>query len=1070
MKLSKGVLLGLATAVACAGVVTGPASAEGLRGTPPRKKVGFLLAGTVVESADSGGGDAAPGADADAIDTSCNFIGLTNGSLVNGAYAGGTSSDGIVRTNLGISFADATVLTSFNGCCSPDANVAYSAGGNMLLASTGAAANWSGITFSSSNSVPITVSGFTSADGSGAAVASTVIPANVSAGPYNTWTTRNVSFPSPVRSVRIVGTANQWGIDTVQATLATCPPPAAGGATPKVAVFQNSAIVDMVGGSASEGPNTAQALDSLGFDVSTFTGFTAADWNAQAAAGRVIVIPEQEIGSLAANMDGTSQNALRNVVTNGGAVLVFGDYYGDAESLLNIATGFSLTKAINDPSGSRSLNASAASGTPLASAPSSITTSDGTYTNAGWPSGSRIFYGSAGEVWLAAADAGAGRVGFVAYDYYAPFGTNSATAPNWTAAVGKLVQHLYRGSGEDCNANGQSDACEISRGLVADCNANGVPDSCDISGVSYSASRSGLLATSGGTVVTTFAATPVAVTDVAMRFEVNADIDNGPSEGVEFVLFTAGGQISVNVVGPQGPDCSTQVRTISVPAAAFNAARSANGDLTFMITTGPNTNSFCSNTWNIDVSTAAGGAPDCNSNGRPDSCELADGTAVDQNGNGVPDSCDPYPTLTLTANAAACNAVGSVVDVDARLSGVLNLVVAGQMILEWDPSRLSLDAANPGDAPYDTTFVINSAAGQLVALVTAPQGGTGTPAPSAIVSRLRFRVLGGSCDASGTSIGFGTYMGSLTTEFTDGLGTRIVPTLVASAGFVVDDGNPVLSNVPADAWVQASAGDSGSASVYLGTPTATDACAPGLTPTGVRSDGQALGAAWPSGTTVVTWTATDPCGNTATAYTSVTVDPTNTMNLSAEWGGGYAGANRTLSVVALGAATGAQARTIAVWIPAGGSSSLSLADLPVDDYSCATIEDPSRSLRARVAVTDGGTSWEAATASMVLGDLIDDEVIDVLDWGAYVVTSANADLNGDGLVNSSDGSVILANFGRRGDLPCGSSLQGQPEPVTSITVAELLGRGLGHLAAADINRDGMLDGTDIELHAGDGAN
>ncbi|HIF94312.1 MAG TPA: HYR domain-containing protein, partial [Myxococcales bacterium] len=35
--------------------------------------------------------------------------------------------------------------------------------------------------------------------------------------------------------------------------------------------------------------------------------------------------------------------------------------------------------------------------------------------------------------------------------------------------------------GDDCNLNGQHDACDLSQGTEADCNANGIPDSCDIS-------------------------------------------------------------------------------------------------------------------------------------------------------------------------------------------------------------------------------------------------------------------------------------------------------------------------------------------------------------------------------------------------------------------------------------------------------------------------------------------------------------------------------------------------------------------------------------------------------------
>ena len=212
----------------------------------------------------------------------------------------------------------------------------------------------------------------------------------------------------------------------------------------------------------------------------------------------------------------------------------------------------------------------------------------------------------------------------------------------------------------------------------------------------------------------------------------------------------------------------------------------------------------------------------------------------------------------------------------------------------------------------------------------------------------------------------------------------------------------------------------------------------------------------------MTWSATDPCGNTTTATTSVTVDPTNTLDLAAQWGGGHAGATRSLSLSILGT-SGLQARTVSVTILAGGSSSFSVTDLPVDTYSCATIEDPARSLRARIDVSDTGSAWSGASATMVLGDLINDEVIDVLDWGAYIVRNANADFNGDGLLNSLDGDVILANFGRKGDTACTSSLMGPREALTEVSVADLVSMGMPELAGADLNGDGMLDAADMDL-------
>jgi hypothetical protein len=814
--------------------------------------------------------------------TFCDFIGFSHGDAVNGAYGGGTSSGGVARTNLGVNFSGASVLNTWNGCCSPDASIAYAPAGSMTMSSSNGAF-WRGIEFHYSAIVPVTVETFAGLDAGGGLLQTFSVPANLSTGPYSSWTLRQIQFATVAKSVRLSGTANRWGIDAMKIT-AGCPAPTSGSD-------------DCNGNGQSDACEIATGL------VQDCNGNGKPD---------------------SCDIAGTPPvpGAVQWRVADGGndhwyAVLGEPKTWAEQAGLANALGAHLVT---------------------LTSA------TENAFVHANFP----------GRAWLGGfADPNQGCSGsswkWVTGEPWS-FATWAPPEPNycdethlefsgpyptrWNNFYGAspnsaIIEWSAWSGSADCNINGIPDSCEIANGSVADCNSNGIPDSCDI----------------------------------------------------------------------------------------------------------------------------AGGMADCNGNGALDSCELASGAAVDQNGNGVPDSCDPFPTLVLTANAAACNAIGSEVDVEARLSGVLNLVVAGQIVLDWDPTKLELVAANPGDAPFASASIVNNAAGQLVVLTPAAPGGSGTTAPSVVVSRLKFRVLGGSCDGSGTSIGFGSFMGMLETAFTDGVG---------SSGFVVDDGAPVLSNVPADVSVQAYAGENGFALVTLGTPTATDACAPGLMATGVRSDGQALGAAWPSGTTTVTWSAVDPCGNTTTATTSVTVDPTNTMDLSAQWGSGFAGASRSLTLNLLGG-SGNQSRTQVVSIPAGGSAMFSVTDLPVDTYTCATIEDPARSLRARVSVSDSGSNWSAASATMVLGDLINDEVIDVLDWGAYIVLNPNADLNADGSINSGDGNIILANFGRRGDTGCVSSLDGPRDPILAITVADVISMGLPELAGADLNGDGWIDQADMDF-------
>jgi hypothetical protein len=95
--------------------------------------------------------------------------------------------------------------------------------------------------------------------------------------------------------------------------------------------------------------------------------------------------------------------------------------------------------------------------------------------------------------------------------------------------------------------------------------------------------------------------------------------------------------------------------------------------------------------------------------------------------------------------------------------------------------------------------------------------------------------------------------------------------LVTTCSFnvtVVDNQLPVIA-CASNISVSNDAGQCG-AGVAITAATATDNC-PGVTVAGVRSDALALNAAYPVGTTTITWTATDAHNNTATCTQTVTV-------------------------------------------------------------------------------------------------------------------------------------------------------------------------------------------------------
>ena len=654
------------------------------------------------------------------------------------------------------------------------------------------------------------------------------------------------------------------------------------------------------------------------------------------------------------------------------------------------------------------------------------------------------------------------------------------------------------GTSQDCNGNGIPDSCDFTSGFAKDCNGNGVPDSCDL--LAHGSPAPGAVQWrvedgGNGHWYLSESFIPAKSWDDAMSLAsargchlatINSAAEN------EFLYSLS---ISTNVwVGRHGPwlgakkqgNCGGFEWVTGEPFAFTNwLGGEPNGGcgepaLGFI---GPINSESPSSNWNdyslscscwsqtsalFEWDTSTVSESDCNSNGIPDSCDIASGSSRDMNANGKPDECEPNPVLTLTTNAAACNRVGSAINVDATLSGVISPIVAGQVYITWNSSKMTLDSITAGDAPFIEFHVINQTAGTALILVSLEQGGSAVSVLSKIVARMHFTVASGSCDGSGTDIQFFPD-GTLPTEFTDGVGGKMIPALVASSGFKVDDGAPVLSNVPADVSVQAEAGMGSFANVALTPPTATDACAPGLTASSSRSDGASLGAAFPVGTTTVTWSATDPCANTTTATTRMTVNNSNTATFAVSYtnSASYAASSVRLLTLNIHGANGYTLKASQPVTLVNGAGTISLTDLAVDNYDCVAVEEKGRSLRRVATVIDGGLIWNS-TATLIAGDLINDEVIDVLDWGAYIVGNPNADLDGNGAINATDGNFIIANFGQKGETGCGTSFMSPPEPLNGISVSELVSRGLTDLVGADLNNDGWLDMEDVRMASNGG--
>lgn len=286
-------------------------------------------------------------------------------------------------------------------------------------------------------------------------------------------------------------------------------------------------------------------------------------------------------------------------------------------------------------------------------------------------------------------------------------------------------------------------------------------------------------------------------------------------------------------------------------------------------------------------------------------------------------------------------------------------------------------------------------------------------------------------------------------------------------------------------------------------PEATDNCS-SVTVSFERSDNAALTLEdpFPSGTTMVTWTATDACGNSASDVQLVTVNGgVNTLDVSIELQamvdpGPF---DRCVTFELIPTGGGSPVLVSEVFTFSGGLASASI-DIPCGDYECITAQDTLHSLR----MTDNdhfgilGSIYVADFTSagdddaLPGGNLNNDDYIDILDFGVFIgqygdflsvdtdcsTPAPHSDITGDGEVGTGDFTFIQINFLDFHELRCDGSLLIDPYdhgvagmealnddagrgPLTSVTVDQLHAMGMGKLASADLNADGVLDEGDM---------
>ncbi|MCK4340938.1 MAG: hypothetical protein KAY37_04365 [Phycisphaerae bacterium] len=300
----------------------------------------------------------------------------------------------------------------------------------------------------------------------------------------------------------------------------------------------------------------------------------------------------------------------------------------------------------------------------------------------------------------------------------------------------------------------------------------------------------------------------------------------------------------------------------------------------------------------------------------------------------------------------------------------------------------------------------------------------------------------------------------------------------------VDTGDPWFTFTPPNVDQNADAGGC-DALVTINSATADDAYDTSVAVTYERSDNPALTLSdpFPQGTTTVTWTATDDCSHTATHYQTVIISNQNELVFDVKLRG-VASVTRCITFTLYDCDGYTKVVEDELTFDSNGEALGVLLTVDCGDYDCILAQDELHSLARQFdrgygfnVVNKQYVASFTGTSDLIHGDLYDDNLVDIVDFGTYIAewgwtgdpntTCAtpwpHADISGDAAIGTADFAFIHTNFLSGGEGPC-CGLLGYGEPLESITVRELRSLGLGHLERADLNEDGVLDLTDIQLY------
>jgi hypothetical protein len=453
----------------------------------------------------------------------------------------------------------------------------------------------------------------------------------------------------------------------------------------------------------------------------------------------------------------------------------------------------------------------------------------------------------------------------------------------------------------------------------------------------------------------------------------------------------------------------------------------------------------------------------------------------------------------------ACFLVGEPVTVDVYFKDVPQFVTGGQFVVDYDPACLDFVSIVPGGDPFvfEISEMVDEGAGTIFyAVGVDPFSGAGVQTED-VLATITFTKIG-VCETCNMCFGGAN---PLNTYMVDSEGW-MVPDVELMCSDDVMENDYLGLIVPDDVVMNVNSCDSDTAFVTWAAPTATSSCydvdlicvGPWAMGDPHYVDPMTGGGEVPVGTWNFSCTATSTvCGDSVTDGWTVTVNDEVSLDVTLQ-------VSPVIAVDELVRCIKFEMFADCVQDPYVFEKDVILGGLwdhtghfteaikvPADgNWICITARDQLHTLRGCDYLTceDGvytatfkgdpffGGNWliggnldgfkkENPTASH--------DVIDILDFGQFVAQfgaqygtgdtpcgtqGPNADINGDGVVSVLDFTFVTMNFlASSKECCCGGAVAGAP--TLEISVEELRANGLGDLSVGDLNRDGVLNATDM---------